>query len=241
MTLPEPARRGPSKRWLPVIVVAAALLVVGIAAQGAGVSWREAELPDAPGEQESMPLEFESPMEELPTGEPRDTVEDGFTLPPWVSWLVLGLLIGVPACFVLLFLVRRLVDWLMFAPRVSGVAEPETLHLHRDFAIVEDAVTAALAEMDLGADPRSAIIACWVHFEQAAGAVGIERESSDTPADLVRRLLERHQLDGEALRRLSESYLRARYSPREVDESDRDQARDALLALRSQLGVREGR
>jgi hypothetical protein len=158
-----------------------------------------------------------------------------------VTWVVLGLLIGVPAFFVLLFLTRRLIEWLVFAPPNSGIADPEPEYLHRDFALVEEAVNAALAEMDLGTDARAAIMACWVHFERASEAVGIERESSDTPADLVRKLLVRHELDGAALRRLSDAYLRARYSPHEVGEADRDQARDALIALQSQLGVREGR
>jgi hypothetical protein len=102
-------------------------------------------------------------------------------------------------------------------------------------------VEAALAEMDLGTDPRAAIMACWAHFERASEAVGIERETSDTPADLVRKLLERHALDGDSLYRLSEAYLRARYSPHQVGEADRDRARDALIALQAQLGVREGR
>jgi hypothetical protein len=127
------------------------------------------------------------------------------------------------------------------APPSSGIPDPEPEYLHRDFTLVEDAVNAALAEMDLGTDPRAAIMACWAHFERASEAVGIEREASDTPADLVRKLLERHQLDGNALRQLSEAYLRARYSPHQVGEADRDRARDALIALQAQLGVREGR
>ncbi|MCD0446750.1 DUF4129 domain-containing protein [Glycomyces sp. A-F 0318] len=241
MAHPDPQRGASRRRWLPVVVVAAALLVVGIAAQGSGVSWQEAELPGATGGGElPQQIPSESPMEQpsdLPTGEP----EDGFTMPSWVTWLVLGLLIGTPLCLILLLLARRLMDWLVHAPSSDGVPEPEPQYLHRDFALVEDAVAAALAEMDLGDDPRSAIMACWVHFERASEAVGIERESSDTPADLVRRLLERHRLDGAALTRLSAAYLRARYSPHDVVEADRDQARDALVALQAQLGLREAR
>lgn len=238
---PRPRPAAPGRRWVPVAVVAAALLVVGIAAQGTGLSWQEAELPASTGGGESLgepppqpSMEFPS---EPPTGEPRD----GFTLPSWVTWLLLGVLVGIPLCLILLFLVRRLADWLVHAPASDGAPEPEPQYLHRDFALVEDAVAAALAEMDLGDDPRSAIMACWVHFERASEAVGIEREASDTPADLVRRLLERHRLDGAALARLSESYLRARYSPHDVVEADRDQARDALVALQAQLGLREAR
>ncbi|WP_051704018.1 DUF4129 domain-containing protein [Glycomyces sp. NRRL B-16210] len=237
MTHPAPH---PPRRWLPVVIVAAALLVVGIAAQGTGVGWQEANLPEVPVEQEPPPMEFES-VEEMPSVEIREPVDGGFTLPPWVSWVVLGLLVGVPALLILTFLVRRLIEWLVDAPGSTGEPEPETAHLHRDFALVEDAVAAAIAEMDLGTDPRSAIIACWVHLERASETVGIERDASDTPTDLVRKLLERHRLDGDPLRRLCDAYLRARYSPHDVGDTDRDQARDALVALQSQLGLRVGR
>ncbi|GAA2294177.1 hypothetical protein GCM10009853_057700 [Glycomyces scopariae] len=218
-------------------MVVAALLVVGIAAQGTGIQWDQGRLPTAGGDAptfEAPPPSVEPPPS-LPGGEPGAT----FSLPPWVTWLVLGVLIGIPALLLLLFIARRVIAWLVDAPESSGVPDPETAYLHRDFALVDDAIAAALAEMDLGTDARSAIIACWVHFERAADAVGIERESSDTPADLVHKLLARHDLDGAALNRLTETYLRARYSPREVGEPDRDRARDALVALRSQLGVRE--
>jgi hypothetical protein len=242
MAHPDTQRRRAAvmRRWLPVLVVVAALLVVGLAAQGAGLQWQEAELPQSTGSQESPPPVLEQ-TQELPTdmvdGEPRES----FTLPSWITWLVLGILVGVPAFFILLFLTRKLIDWLTDAPPSDGVAEPEPEYLHRDFDLVEEAVNAALAEMDLGDDPRAAIMACWLHFERASEAVGIERESSDTPSDLVRKLLVRHDLDGAALRRLSEAYLRARYSPHQIVETDRDQARDALIALQAQLGVRTGR
>jgi hypothetical protein len=232
-------RRVTLRRWLPVLVVVAALLVVGLAAQGAGLQWEQATLPESTGDREPPPPQM-APTEELPSlaeGEPREP----YTLPSWITWVVLAILVGIPLFFLLLFLTRKLVAWLVNAPPSTGVADPEPEYLHRDFTLVEEAVNAALAEMDLGDDPRAAIMACWLHFERASEAVGIERESSDTPSDLVRKLLVRHELDGSALRRLSEAYLRARYSPHQVVEADRDQARDALIALQAQLGLRAGR
>ncbi|MDN3240339.1 DUF4129 domain-containing protein [Glycomyces tritici] len=240
MAQPQTQRRTALRRWLPVLVVVAALLVVGLAAQGAGLQWDEAEIPSATGGQDAPPPD-RLQTQELPTameeGEPRES----YALPPWVSWVVLAILVGIPLFFVLLFLTRKLIDWLTDAPPSSGIADPEPEYLHRDFDLVEEAVNAALAEMDLGDDPRAAIMACWLHFERASEAVGIEREPSDTPSDLVRKLLVRHELDGAALRRLSEAYLRARYSPHQVVEADRDQARDALIALQAQLGLRVSR
>ncbi|MEU6861058.1 DUF4129 domain-containing protein [Glycomyces sp. NPDC046736] len=231
----HPDRPSRGRLWSPVLLVVAALLVVGIAAQGAGVEWGESSLPEGlGGTMEPPPLTEEE--FELPTRAEFDQTQEDFTIPSWVTWLVLGVLVGIPALLILIFLARRLVDWLLGADPDGGKEDPEAQYLHRDIALVEDAVAAALAEVDLGDDPRTAIIACWVHFERAAAAVGIEREHSDTPADLVRRLLERHDLDGRALTRLSEAYLRARYSPHDVDETDRDRAREALVALSAQLG-----
>lgn len=240
MAHPDPQRR-PAPRWLPVIVVVAALLVVGIAAQGSGLQWQEADLPQVEGGGESNGQQIQ-PTQELPTETGLQREDDGgFTLPPWVSWLILALIVGVPVTILLLLLARRIVDWLVEAPPSSGTPDPPPQHLYRDFTLVEDAVNAALTDMDLGDDARSAIMACWVHFEHASEVVGIDREHSDTPADLVRKLLERHELDGEALARLSEAYLRARYSPHQVGEADRDRAREALIALQGQLGVRGSR
>lgn len=236
MAHPDRQRRAALRRWMPVLVVVAALLVVGLAAQGAGLQWEAAEVPTPEGALEPPPRQPETM--EIPTMGEEGEARESYTLPSWVSWVVLAILVGIPVFFILLFLTRKLIDWLAHAPPSSGIADPEPEYLHRDFDLVEDAVNAALAEMDLGDDPRAAIMACWLHFERASEAVGIERESSDTPADLVRKLLVRHELDGAALRRLSEAYLRARYSPHQVVEADRDQARDALIALQAQLGLR---
>ncbi|WP_026930723.1 DUF4129 domain-containing protein [Glycomyces tenuis] len=228
------------RRWLPVVVAVAALVVVGIAAQGTGVQWREGEvLLDTEGT--VSPPAFETMPEETMTSEQVVEETGEPSLPSWVSWLILGILVGAPVALILALLARQLVRWLVDARAVERRREADPQYLHRDVALVEEALAAGLAEIDLGTDPRSAIIACWVHFESAAERVGIQKEASDTPADLVRRLLERHELEGASLTRLSRTYLRARYSPHEVGEDDRDRARSALLELQHQLGVKEAR
>ncbi|MCH7231240.1 DUF4129 domain-containing protein [Glycomyces sp. L485] len=228
-------------RWLPVVVAVAALIVVGLAAHGTGVQWREGELPFQMEGTREPPALAPQPEELPPTQEMPEEVRDDASLPSWISWLALAILVGVPVSLLLVFLARRLMWWLVDTEVREARPEPEPEHLHRDIALVERAVAAGLAEIDLGADPRSAIIACWVHFEGAGERVGIPREPSDTPSDLVRKLLQHHELDGESLKRLSEAYLLARYSPHAVGEADRDRARDALVDLQRQLGVRERR
>lgn len=227
------------RRWLPVLAVLAALVLVGLGAQGAGLQWAAGET-DLRFEGEGQAPELEFPTESPMPSEPTPTeVGEGFSLPPWVSWMVLAILIGIPVALLLLVLAKRFVSWLIVAQAGPPPGEPERPMVRRDMALVEQAVAAGLAEIDLGTDPRSAILACWVHFENAAETVGIAREASDTPSDFVGRLLAHHDLDRSSLAQLSGSYLRARYSPHEVGETDRDTARSALIDLQGQLGVRE--
>lgn len=228
------------RRWLPVVIVAAGLMIAGIAAQGSGLQWGEREVswesPTDQAEQLAPELEESPSLEEVPTAEE----ERPSPIPGWVSWLILGILVGIPLALVLYYLARRLLQWVVEPPDAIRPAEGAQ-YLRRDIALVEQAVEAGLAEIDLGTDPRSAIIACWVHFERASEAVGIPRESSDVPSDLTRRLLETHRLEGGSLERLSTAYLRARYSAHAVGEADRDSARAALVDLQEQLGLREVR
>lgn len=228
------------RRWLPVVVVAAGLMIAGIAAQGSGLQWGEREVswesPTDSVEELAPEIEERPSLEEIT---PADE-ESPSPIPSWVSWLILGILVGIPLTLLLYFLARRLLQWVVEPPASDRPVE-EAQYLRRDIALVEQAVEAGLAEIDLGTDPRSAIIACWVHFEHASEAVGIPRETSDVPSDLTRRLLETHRLEGGSLERLSTAYLRARYSPHAVGEADRDSARDALIDLQRQLGVREVR
>ena len=63
-------------------------------------------------------------------------------------------------------------------------------------ATAEDVVAAldaGLADLsDTDADPRRAVIACWVRLEQAAAAAGTPAQPGDSPTDLVARLLHEH-------------------------------------------------
>ena len=233
-------RRLKRRSWTPVALVAIGLVIAGIAAQGSGLQWGEREVawqePAGSTELFQPQPEESTEVEDLVPVDERSSA----SLPDWISWLVLGLLVGVPLALLAYFMVRRVLEWLIDARGVYRPAE-ETRLLRRDISLVEQAVEAGLAEIDLGDDPRSAIIACWVHFESVSEAVGIPREASDVPSDLTRKLLEAHQLERDTLERLSAAYLRARYSPREVGESDRDSARRALVDLQRQLGVKEGR
>src|SRR5262249_46286947 len=68
-------------------------------------------------------------------------------------------------------------------------------------------------------------------------AAGTPRAVTDTPTDLVARLLADHQVTNETLTNLAELYRIARYSTSEVSTDMRDRARAALTQLRGELLV----
>jgi hypothetical protein len=101
---------------------------------------------------------------------------------------------------------------------------------------VVKALDAGLLDLDdTDADPRTAVIACWVRLEQAAAAAGTARLPGDTATDLVVRMLAGHALAEEVLTGFADVYRRARYATHAVDASMREQARSALHRLRAEL------
>ncbi|ROT31504.1 DUF4129 domain-containing protein [Micromonospora sp. HM5-17] len=103
------------------------------------------------------------------------------------------------------------------------------------------ALDAGLVELsDTDADPRRAVIACWVRLEQTAAAAGVERRPGDTPTDLVTRLLRTGRpVSAGVLAAFAEVYREARYATHTVDERMRGQARSALQRLRAELTAAE--
>jgi hypothetical protein len=95
------------------------------------------------------------------------------------------------------------------------------------------------ARVDLDeSDPRGAVIACWLRLERAAATVGAPRELADTPAELVAKVLARHDVPAATLRTLAGLYEHARFSAHPVGEADRDRAREALRQVADALAER---
>jgi len=118
--------------------------------------------------------------------------------------------------------------------RVAGVELPQPSTQER----VRAAVDEGLSDLDdLDADPRRAVIACWVRLEAAAAAAGTAREPGDTSTELVQRLLESHAVSGRVLDDFAAVYREARFATHTVDVAMRDQARAALRQLRDELSV----
>ncbi len=102
-----------------------------------------------------------------------------------------------------------------------------------------DDIAAALDESldDLRSEPdlRRAIIAAYARMERALAAAGLPRWASEAPSEYLQRALASLDTSGESVARLTELFERAKFSQHDPDPSMRDEAIDALTAVRDEL------
>lgn len=232
------------KRWLPVLVVTAGLLVAGLAAAGPGLSARYAPREDGPadllGSPEPSPsAEVLQPLFGDGAAEPtRGQLADVVPVLTALGVGVLALVAGLAAFVLLRWL---LVTRVHRTPVVDQAASQPDGDSAAAVAQVRDTLRAGLADIDAGGDPRRAVIACWLRLERLAAGIGAARREADTPAELVARLLAAHDVDDPVLRRLADAYRLARYAPVSVDENLVETAREALRDVDAQLSAGAGR
>jgi hypothetical protein len=94
---------------------------------------------------------------------------------------------------------------------------------------------------DLRRDPdlRRAIIAAYARMETALAAAGLPRAPAEAPLEYVERALLSLDTSAEAVRRLTDLFEWARFSQHEPEPSMRDDAVDALVAVRDELRASE--
>jgi hypothetical protein len=106
-----------------------------------------------------------------------------------------------------------------------------------------EVLAAALDESldDLRADPdlRRAIIAAYARMETALAAAGLPRDRAEAPLEYVGRALLSLDTSAPAVRRLTDLFQWARFSQHEPDPSMRDEAVEALIAVRDELRASE--
>lgn len=222
------------RRWWPFAVVAALL---GLAALAAGHSSLEVARVEAPaGPVAPAQEDFSKPVEPSfsPPPEPVAAAETS-ELPGWLAPLAAGL------CVAVVLVIVAAVAWTFLR---------DTLRKRRGKVVYRDerrappvgaedvvaALDAGLVDLsDADADPRRAVIACWLRLEQAAAAAGTPRRPADSPTDLVGRLLQAHDVSADVLAALADVYREARYATHTVDDRMRVQARSALQRIRGEL------
>jgi len=106
-----------------------------------------------------------------------------------------------------------------------------------------EVLAAALDESldDLRSDPdlRRAIIAAYARMERALAAAGLPRHQAEAPLEYVERALLTLDTSAAAVRRLTDLFQWARFSQHEPEPSMRDEAVDALVAVRDELRASE--
>ncbi|MEV0646947.1 DUF4129 domain-containing protein [Phytomonospora sp. NPDC050363] len=226
------------RRWAPLLVIAALVMLIAGAASIVDLKAADVDVPrlDEILDISQQPTEEEE-TREVPPPDPDGggAAEDG--VHPFL--LVLG---GVLLTFV--FGILAVVIYMLLRHYLTQRRYREITPV--DFSDpgveeepgaeeVREAVRAGLADIDAGDDPRKAVIACWLSLERAAAKAGTARAESETPGDLVTRLLAAHNVNDQALALLTNSYRQARYAPDEVTEQLRSDARQALIEIDAQL------
>jgi H+/Cl- antiporter ClcA len=106
-----------------------------------------------------------------------------------------------------------------------------------------EVLAAALDESvdDLRADPdlRRAIIAAYARMERALAAAGLPRHEAETPFEYLERALLELDASARAVHRLTDLFEWARFSHHEPEPWMRDEAVDALTAVRDELRASE--
>jgi hypothetical protein len=113
----------------------------------------------------------------------------------------------------------------------------------RPRAFAPEALASALDESldDLRTDPdlRRAIIAAYARMERALGAAGIPRDPAEAPFEYLERALLGLDTSAAAVHRLTDLFEWARFSQHEPEPAMRDEAVDALVAVRDELRASE--
>lgn len=128
------------------------------------------------------------------------------------------------------FLLRRGVDGFAVGRGVHG-----TVRLERREAT--EAIHAAIVELEIGADVRNAILACFQRFCLLLGARGITDQDALTPREIEQLAIDRLQVSPKASRILTSLFEEARYSEHPLGEADRARAIESLAGIRTALGA----
>ena len=175
-----------------------------------------------------LPFQTEGgqPGQERPTLHQTGALRDYHAQFAWVPVLVI---VGLVAA--------AFVAWTLAARRR---ATPEQVQA-RIRETLEDVIADTLEDLRAEADPRRAIIACYARLERALAAAGLPRRRAETQVEHLARILGELDIDTASVRRLNELFLRAKFSPHDVDLAMKEAAIDALVEIRDELRASEKR
>ena len=106
-------------------------------------------------------------------------------------------------------------------------------------AALDEVLKDSLDDLRADPDPRRAVIRAYARMEQTFAAYGVPRDESEAPLEYMARALDRLSVSAYSVRRLTQLFSRAKFSPHEVDASMKDDAIEALAGLRAELEHKE--
>ncbi len=235
----RPGRGEPPGRLAGVV----GLLVLAVLAAALAGPW------DPPTRTESLlPREPPPPPEitmppQAPELQIAPLLRDGDVQPWDLTWLGLGLLAVVLGWIVYLvarWLRRHPVELPPEAPDDAGLDHGATLRgpgvAQPDLPALRAAVAGADLLVRRRVPPTEAVVAAWVHLEDAAGRSGVPRKRTQTPTEFTVDVLDRTPVDPAATRALLGLYLRARFGDDPMTPADVATALAALTTLADGLG-----
>lgn len=188
----------------------------------AGVTWYRLRnwerTPIEDGIQDAFSTQETATPGTTPTGG-ESIYEPEFT---WIPLLVLGALVVIGVAVAMIVARRR---------RPLGRDELLARELAAAF---DDSLDALRAEPD----PRKAVIAAYARLERVLAANALERRDSETPNEYLARILADLGVERRSVRRLTDLFTEAKFSHHAVDAAMKEEAIDALSAVRDELRAR---
>jgi hypothetical protein len=140
-----------------------------------------------------------------------------------VDWLVVGLVFGVA------LVAFGILAAVIVRPRGRSVGELEARKA------LDTMLEETLDDLRSEPDPRRAVIAAYARMESSLGAYGLPRAPWEAPLEYLERVITDLTGSGSAARRLTRLFERAKFSEHSIDEPMKDDAIEAVQAVRDDL------
>jgi len=145
---------------------------------------------------------------------------------PTFQWPVLWITLALAVVIVGYIVYRR--------SKLEPLAEVERTP-RSDADEVASAISDAIDDLRAEPDPRRAVIAAYARMEASFARQGLKRKTSETAIEYLRRILLGLGSHADPVARLTGLFEQAKFSLHEIDGAMKDDAIQALVAIRSDL------
>ena len=173
-------------------------------------------------------LEAQANKKQQPrAGLPTPAAEPPTTRNPRLRWDEIGVVVALLAGTAVVLVAGRQTKRV---PRLWGLRREET---------VSAAIDESLDDLRNDPDLRRAIVAAYSRMEHALARAGLPRHPAEAPFEYVERALGSLDTSAESVHRLTGLFEWAKFSQHEPEPQMRDEAIDALVAVRDELRAPE--